>query len=127
MSLFVAVRLPDVAVADLAATHSALPPELAATRPELRWVPPQNWHLTLAFLGQVGTERMADLETRLARAAGRRGPLTLWLAGPATSGRGCCSWGWAVMSSGWASSRRVWPRPLAGPRCRSTIVPTVRT
>jgi 2'-5' RNA ligase len=81
MSLFVALRLPDAVVADLAAAHSALPPELAAGYPGLRWVPPQNWHITVAFLGDAGAGRVADLETRLARAAARHSPMTLSLSG----------------------------------------------
>jgi 2'-5' RNA ligase len=81
MSLFVALRLPDAVVADLAAAHSALPPELAAGYPGLRWVPPQNWHVTVAFLGDLAPGRLADLETRLARAAGRHSPMTLSLGG----------------------------------------------
>lgn len=81
MSLFVAIRLPDAVAADLAVAHSALAPELAAALPDLRWVPPQNWHLTLAFLGSVPEVRRADLETRLARAAARNRPLSLRLSG----------------------------------------------
>jgi 2'-5' RNA ligase len=81
MSLFVALRLPDAVVADLAAAHSAIPPELAAGYPGLHWVPPQNWHVTVAFLGNVAEARVADLETRLARAGGRHSPMTLSLHG----------------------------------------------
>jgi 2'-5' RNA ligase len=81
MSLFVALRLPDAVVADLAAAHSALPPQLAAGYPGLRWVPPQNWHVTVTFLGNVSEGRVADLETRLARAAARHSPMTLSLVG----------------------------------------------
>lgn len=81
MTYFVAVRLPARVASDLAAAQSALPPELAAAHPALRWVPPQNWHLTLAFLGEVRTARLPDLEERLARVAGRHAPLSLRLAG----------------------------------------------
>jgi 2'-5' RNA ligase len=81
MSLFVALRLPADIASDLAAVHSALDPELTAAHPDLRWVPPQNWHLTLAFLGSVPEVRRADLETRLARAASRHRPLSLRLSG----------------------------------------------
>jgi 2'-5' RNA ligase len=81
MSYFVAVRLPTVAVADLAVAQSALPLELAAAHPDLRWTPPQNWHLTLAFLGSVSAARLADLEARLVRVALRHSALTLRLAG----------------------------------------------
>ena len=44
-------------------------------------MPPQNWHLTLAFLGSVPDGRRADLEARLARAAARHQPLSLRLSG----------------------------------------------
>ena len=62
MTYFVAVRLPGFVVADLATAQSALPPALSAGHPDLRWTPPQNWHLTLAFLGEVSVPRLADLE-----------------------------------------------------------------
>ena len=81
MSFFVAIRVPAPASADLAAAQASLPRELSAKHPGLRWVPPQNWHLTLAFLGPVPGHRLADLEARLARTAVRHGPLSLRLAG----------------------------------------------
>lgn len=67
MRLFVAVALPPDVVAHLDA-------HLVRVRrrfPELRWVPPERWHLTLTFLGDVDPARVGALDERLARAAGR--------------------------------------------------------
>lgn len=74
MRLFVAVYPAPEAVADLTA---ALPPADRA----LRWVPPEQWHVTLAFLGEVGESVLPDLVERLGRAADRTAPMTLGLQG----------------------------------------------
>ena len=50
-------------------------PELSA----LRWTRPEQWHLTLAFLGEVHDESGGELARRLARVAARAHPLTLSL------------------------------------------------
>jgi 2'-5' RNA ligase len=73
--LFVALTPPPDAVDELAAATAALRDE----HPELRWTPPEQWHLTLAFLGEVGDRAREDLAQRLARAATRYPPLTLSL------------------------------------------------
>ena len=41
----------------------------------------EQWHLTLAFLGEVADDHVPELQQRLARAAGRHPPLTLRFAG----------------------------------------------
>ena len=65
MRLFAAVVLPDHVVADLDAA-------LADHRDEvLAWTLPEQWHITLAFYGQVEDKRVPDLEARLTRAAKR--------------------------------------------------------
>jgi RNA 2',3'-cyclic 3'-phosphodiesterase len=75
--LFVALTPPGEVVEELRASIVSLR-ELA---PDLRWTRPQQWHLTLAFLGEVGDDVVDGLARRLSRAAARHPPLTLVLGG----------------------------------------------
>lgn len=80
MRLFVAVWPPPGAVAELLRAVEEQRPGPA----DLRWTPSSQWHLTLAFLGQVPGGRDAtgaSLEPRLARAAARGEPIRLRLRG----------------------------------------------
>jgi len=74
MRLFAAIDPPAEAVADL---------DSAVRRKgnDLRWVPPEQWHLTLAFYGEVSQPTADDLQVRLERAAGRTGVLGLQIKG----------------------------------------------
>jgi 2'-5' RNA ligase len=79
---FVALVPPASALGQLAA---ALAPVRAA-HPDLRWTPSGQWHLTLAFLGDIDGDELAegvlpDLTERLARAARRHPPPELALDG----------------------------------------------
>jgi RNA 2',3'-cyclic 3'-phosphodiesterase len=65
--LFLAITPPPAAIGEL---DLAVAP-LRAARPELRWAGTDAWHVTLAFLGEVSDNVLPELETRLARAAGR--------------------------------------------------------
>jgi RNA 2',3'-cyclic 3'-phosphodiesterase len=75
--LFVAVRPPSAAVREL----SAVLDDARLAVPGLRWVAPPNWHLTIAFLGDVEPAQQPDVEVRLARAALRHEPMAMRLAG----------------------------------------------
>ncbi|WP_411101524.1 RNA 2',3'-cyclic phosphodiesterase [Streptomyces sp. cmx-4-9] len=75
MRLFAAVLPPETAVAELAAAVRPLRDD------RLRWTGEAGWHLTLAFLGEVREEVLADLHARLARAAARTAPFALRLHG----------------------------------------------
>src|SRR5215469_7402088 len=75
MRLFVALYPPPAALDEL---ESAVAP-LRAGRPELRWTGQVQWHVTLAFLGEVAQDKLAELTARLARAAGRHRPAELWI------------------------------------------------
>ena len=77
MRLFVAIEVPAEVLAELAA---AVRP-LQAAAPGLRWTSSTSWHLTLAFLGEVGERSLPELSTRLERAARRHPPQRLAIAG----------------------------------------------
>ena len=60
---------PAFAVAELAAATAPL--QAAAAAPGLRWESRERWHLTMAFLGEVGEDKLTGLQIRLERAASR--------------------------------------------------------
>jgi RNA 2',3'-cyclic 3'-phosphodiesterase len=75
--LFVAIVPPPEALAEVAAAVAPL----KGVRPELRWTGPEDWHLTLAFLGEVSESILSDLTTRLGRAAGHHPAQQLVISG----------------------------------------------
>ncbi|HVM01677.1 MAG TPA: 2'-5' RNA ligase family protein, partial [Acidimicrobiales bacterium] len=82
MRLFVAVWPPEEvvgAVASAVAALSAAHPEQARA---LRWTGPEQWHVTLRFLGDAGLDEAARA-FRAVAAPARPGPATAVL-GPAT-------------------------------------------
>ncbi|MFI6511719.1 RNA 2',3'-cyclic phosphodiesterase [Streptosporangium sp. NPDC050855] len=77
MRLFVGLTPPPRARDELARA-------LASSRarwPALRWLDPANWHVTLAFLGEVPDRALPGLRSRLGDAAAGHGPMTLSFAG----------------------------------------------
>ncbi|MGH3771352.1 MAG: RNA 2',3'-cyclic phosphodiesterase [Pseudonocardiaceae bacterium] len=77
MRLFVALTPPGEVVRELLSATAGL----REVAPELRWTRPEQWHLTLAFLGEVGDDVVDELTRRLGRAAARHPPLSLSLGG----------------------------------------------
>lgn len=77
MRMFVAVVPPDEIVDQV---HEFLEPRREAD-PALRWTEPYQWHLTLAFLPEVGARKVDGLVERLTRAAAKRDPFAVRLAG----------------------------------------------
>jgi RNA 2',3'-cyclic 3'-phosphodiesterase len=75
--LFVAITPPPAVLDELEARVAAVRPEW----PALRWTGRPAWHITLAFLGEVGEQAAAALGPRLARAAHRHPSLSLSFAG----------------------------------------------
>ncbi len=63
MRLFVALDLPQETRARLA--------RLSAGLPGARWLPPENYHLTLRFLGEMPAHRAEELDGALAALRGR--------------------------------------------------------
>ena len=77
MRLFLALRLPDAVVSDLDDALGAL----RERHPQLRWIPPERWHLTLAFFGEVPAREVDALRRRISRRLGDADETELWLAG----------------------------------------------
>jgi 2'-5' RNA ligase len=79
--LFVALEPPDAVRRRLAAIAVELRRASGRAADEIRWVPPENVHLTLQFLGAVPEERLADVEKAVRGAAGAARPLSLEVKG----------------------------------------------
>ena len=77
MRLFVALRPPAEV---LAHANAALAPVRAA-HPDLRWVPPERWHLTLAFYGEVPDEKVDGTVAMVERRLRDARPCALSFAG----------------------------------------------
>lgn len=77
MRMFVALLPPAEALEDLA--------EFLAPRQEVedgfRWTAPEQWHVTLAFMGRVPVRSLDDLQARLQRAGARRTPFDVTVSG----------------------------------------------
>ncbi|WP_020578080.1 RNA 2',3'-cyclic phosphodiesterase [Actinopolymorpha alba] len=80
MRLFVAVVPPARVLDDVAEMVERLR-ALPGVDERFRWTLPAQWHLTLAFLGDVSEEVLPELERRLARAAEGSDPLRLLVRG----------------------------------------------
>ena len=67
MRLFVGVELEDAARAACAAAARDVEARLrhARTSLQVRWIPEQNLHITLSFLGEVGEDRASVVTDRL--------------------------------------------------------------
>jgi RNA 2',3'-cyclic 3'-phosphodiesterase len=78
MRLFVAVVPPSEVVEHLA---EFVEPRRSYPDEDLRWATEENWHITLAFLGDVPEYKMDDLAEGLERVAGRQKPIDLQLGG----------------------------------------------
>ncbi|MEW2554655.1 RNA 2',3'-cyclic phosphodiesterase [Streptomyces zhihengii] len=75
--VFIALAPPDEAKDELA---RALAPACAAY-PNMRWNRIEDWHITLAFLGELPTAAVPSLRPPLAELAAARPPLELSLRG----------------------------------------------
>lgn len=100
MRLFIALTLPEGALDDL---DTALAPYRAAFG-DLRWTSRETWHVTLAFLGEVGEQSAERLLPRLERGARRHPPFELRIAGAGASPKPARA---TVVWSGIAGNRRA--------------------
>lgn len=69
LRLFVGIPMPEMVVERLSSLASGLP--------GARWVPPENYHLTLRFLGEIDEGTAHDVDEALDLVTGPAFPLTL--------------------------------------------------
>ncbi len=77
MRLFVSIEPPEDAVEHLDDFLSVR----RSSGPELRWSPPGQWHLTLAFMGSAPERVVDDVVDAVGGVASRTAPLALAVAG----------------------------------------------
>ncbi len=77
MRLFVALVPPDDVLAEIAEGFARYRREWS----DLRWMPREQWHVTLAFLGEVDEALLGPLEERLSRAVSRHDAMTMTFTG----------------------------------------------
>ncbi|UCC47463.1 MAG: RNA 2',3'-cyclic phosphodiesterase [Gemmatimonadota bacterium] len=77
MRLFIAINPTSEERARLAEAAR----ELRESDYGVRWVPPENVHLTLKFLGEVQEQRVAELSSGLGEAVKGRGPFKMAVSG----------------------------------------------
>ena len=81
MRVFAAIRPPESALEHL---ELALAPLRAGAGDRLRWLPPEQLHLTVAFYGQVPDGAASDVQSALAAGVAGSGALQLALRGAGT-------------------------------------------
>ena len=74
---FIALALEPALAAEIKKVQQHLNPPGGA----VRWISPEQLHLTLQFLGNVATDRLDELTATLRRACARTAPLQLALEG----------------------------------------------
>lgn len=77
MRLFFAVDLTDIARQEV----SALQEPLRAACADVKWIEPENLHLTLKFFGEVREERLPELQQAAREAAASTSPFPIYLEG----------------------------------------------
>jgi len=83
--LFVGMNPPAEACTDAA---EALDRQVGQPAPGMRWVPQERWHVTLAFLGEVDSDRIPRLIEGLQSVAADHAPLTALTLADAGTFRG---------------------------------------
>ena len=74
---FVAVRIPEDVITQVAAFQNRLKPDFSA----VSWTRPTAMHVTLQFLGNIGSARLSELKEELRQATKNAAPFRLGLAG----------------------------------------------
>jgi 2'-5' RNA ligase len=73
MRIFIAIELPS----EVKAALTALQNDLRQARADVAWTKPDNFHLTLKFLGEVDAQQLSDITNACLDAAASASPFAL--------------------------------------------------
>ncbi|MGD9015179.1 MAG: RNA 2',3'-cyclic phosphodiesterase [Candidatus Omnitrophota bacterium] len=76
MRTFIAVELPE----EIRTSLSNIQDELKQTRADVKWVKPENIHLTLKFLGEIEQDRVLKIQSILDQIASKKSGFNLYLS-----------------------------------------------
>ncbi len=79
MRLFIGILLDDAIKARVSAVQQALKLRLADQ--SIRWVKPENLHITLQFLGEQNPDRLSVIQTAMQESAQAHSPFEISLGG----------------------------------------------
>jgi RNA 2',3'-cyclic 3'-phosphodiesterase len=82
LRLFIALPISETVKQELQTVQDTLKTHLP--HPEIGWTTPEQWHLTLVFLGMTPVEKLGPIQQAMKRAIKGLGPLTLSTAGLGT-------------------------------------------
>lgn len=82
MRLFIAWTIPETWRTPLTAAVTAWRPIAEATGAQLRWTPPDQWHLTLKFLGECAPARLPEVTEAVRASTVGAIPADLHVDGP---------------------------------------------
>src|SRR5687767_2791659 len=77
---FIAVAIPEAVKKEIMAAQAELRDQIGVEN-KIRWASPDQFHLTLRFLGNIPTTSLPELEGSLAAAASTVSPFHLYVAG----------------------------------------------
>jgi len=76
MRAFIAIELPE----EIKTILSNIQDELRQTRADVKWVKPENIHLTLKFLGEVEQDKVSKIQLVLEEIAQENSPFAVYLS-----------------------------------------------
>ena len=81
MRCFLAVDLPEAVREAIAAVSTSIRERLRADAGRVRWVAPENLHLTLRFLGEIDEGRAREVTAAVERVTAAQAPIPVEAAG----------------------------------------------
>ena len=79
LRLFLAISIPSSLESSIDSSARRVRKDLAEREIEARWIPKENWHVTLVFIGE--SDRMDDIAKMTARVTERVSPFSLDIRG----------------------------------------------